>query len=165
MELNNIQLPANLVSELYRKSLVEFDNDNQKTVPERIEKTIKWLGNNQKNILACVRYESAVFLPDEQLAFLTNMLGACRLSLQDVAIINIKASENWKEISQQLNPSSVFLFGIEPSELGLPINFPIFQVQPHNKVSFLYTPSLEELEKDKLLKSKLWICLRRLFSI
>jgi hypothetical protein len=47
----------------------------------------------------------------------------------------------------------------------LPLNFPHYQIQPFANCSFLYTPSLSEVETDKVQKSKLWVALRRLFNI
>lgn len=165
MELNKINLPPFVVAGLYKKILVEPSSIQSKTEPSPPVKDVKWLGNNEKNILVCVRYPDAVFLPDEQLSFLTTMLSACRLSMQDVAIVNLRNEQSYKEIIQDIKTVHAFLFGVEPLSLGLPVNFPMFQVQPLHKTSFLYAPSLEILEKDDLLKSKLWVCLRRIFSI
>jgi len=45
------------------------------------------------------------------------------------------------------------------------MNFPHFQQQKFTGITFLFSPSLNELENDKLLKSKLWICLKQIFNI
>lgn len=166
MELNKIQLPAFVVSDLYKKSLVELDNGQQKTVPPEKNQLIRYLGNNRKNITICVDYKDAKYLPDVPLSFLTSMLTACNLGLDDVAVVNMYGSNStYKEISSELKSKIIFLFGIEPPQFGLPLNFPEFQVQEYNKTSFLYCPSLDEIAIDKILKSKLWVCLRRIFSI
>jgi hypothetical protein len=65
----------------------------------------------------------------------------------------------------QFSSKIIFLFGIDPVSFGLPVNFPQFQLQPFASATFLFSPPLDELRKDELLKSKLWVCLRRLFAI
>ena len=166
MELNSIRLPASVLADLYKDTLVETENV-QKTVPVENEKELIYLGSNKKNILICVKYPSVLHVPEEKLSFLVSMLMACNLSLADIAIVNLInfPDQSYKKIIKKFHPGIAFLFGIEPAEFGLPVNFPTFQLQPFNNCSFLYSPSLDELESDKLLKSKLWVCLRKIFSI
>jgi hypothetical protein len=166
MELNSIRLPASVVADLYKDTLVETENE-QKIIPVQGMEQLIFLGNNKKNILICVKYPSVLHLPDEQLTFLVTMLTACKLTLSDIAIVNLKnfTDQSYKKIINKFKPGLAFLFGIEPAAFGLPVNFPAYQLQPFNNCSFLYAPSLDELGSDKLLKSKLWVCLRKIFSI
>ena len=114
-----------------------------------------------------VRYPTATYLPDEQLNFLTSILAACKLSLGDVAIVNILNAPPafYKGAMEKFRSTTTILFGITPQEFEMPVNFPEFQVQRFNNCTFLHTPGLESLEADKVLKSKLWVCLRRMFSL
>ena len=123
--------------------------------------------HNKKNILVVVNYKDVIYLPDEELDLLTNMLTACKLSIADVAIINLNKIEtpSYKKIISELNSEVILLFGTEPSALELPVDFPHFQVQSFNSYTFLYTPPLENIKNDKVLKSKLWVCLRRIFNV
>ena len=168
MGLNDIQFPATTIAGLYRSSLI--DSDEQTVIRENkspAEKQDNFLGENKKNILIIVDYKEAKYLPDDELSFLTNMLNACKLNLADVAIVNLNARDgvNYKELVAELKSRIVFLFGVEPSFFGLPVSFPHFQIQPFANATFLFTPSLNECNKDALLKSKLWVCLRRIFAI
>ena len=174
MNLNQIQLPASVVASLYKNSLIETDEYSPKertafSLKRTDTSANKWkyLGENRKNILVVVDYNSTVYLPDEELSFLTNILGACKLGLADVAIVNRNnyGDVNYKELIAQFSSRIVFLFGIDPVSFGLPVNFPQFQLQPYSNATFLYSPSIEELENDKLLKSKLWVSLKRLFNV
>jgi hypothetical protein len=195
MSLNHIQLNSSLVTSLYRNSLIETDNviaKNEKkpadTANERDEikkndsltsnqvitlsaeiKSAEWkyLGDYKKNCLLIVHYDDITYLPDKQLNFLTSILGACKLSLADVAILNLSnaPSSSHKSLSEKFRPKATILFGISPAEFEMPVNFPEFQVQPFNQCTFLHTPSLEKLESDKILKSKLWVCLRKIFDV
>ena len=168
MSLNNIQLPAFAIADLYHFTLIETDEIAAKTETTAIASgDEKYLGENKKNILIIVDFADATFLPDKELSFLTNMLTACKLSLADVVILNINKSreKNYKELISTFKSRIVFLFGIEPVSFGLPVTFPHFQIQPFANATFLFTPLLKECENDALLKSKLWVCLRRIFAI
>ncbi|HEX2631150.1 MAG TPA: hypothetical protein VHM26_19180 [Chitinophagaceae bacterium] len=197
MSLNNINLPASVVAELYHESLVDTGEIKHKapvttteTVTEKItapEPVIdhplpkpkakstkpdstpiwKWLGENNKNILIVVSYTDVVHLPDEQLQFLTTILSACKLSLADVALVNLpnQPHQDYKEILAQFKSRVALLFDIEPASFGLPMSFPHYQIQPYANCSFLYSPSLKEVEEDVTQKKQLWEKLKRLFNL
>src|SRR5437763_825201 len=61
-------------------------NTTKKSVKAR--PLLKYLGNNKRNILIIVNNDSVPFLEESEVAFLTNILSACRLSMADVAILN-----------------------------------------------------------------------------
>jgi len=128
---------------------------------------MKSLGSNHQHILILVNYPDAPILPDDELAFLTKMLEACKLSLADVAIVNRHnyPTATPKDYLNQFNSKTVFLFGMDPLSFGLPVSFPAFQVQAVAKTKYLFTPPLEERLKDPLFKSKLWVSLQRIFGI
>jgi hypothetical protein len=133
-------------------------------------KTYKVLGNNRRRITIMVNAPGTPFLPDNQLAFLTKILEACQLNIGDVAIVNAAAAPvRINELRQQLQPASILLFGIEPAAIRLPINFPVFRLQPYDQCTYLSAPSLDQLveqsEESRLLKSKLWVCLKTLFNV
>lgn len=173
MDLNNIELPVSVVAELYHCSLIESDKIPIKESPvnekEQEEAKPGWksLGNNQKNILVIVNNQEAVHLPDQDLGFLTGILGACKLNLADVAIINLHnhPQASYKELTTFFKSKIVFLFAIEPAAFGLPMSFPQYQIQAFAGNSFLFSPSLKELENDRVEKTKLWVCLKRLFNL
>ena len=130
----------------------------------------KFLGNNRRKVTILVQSPGIPFLPDNQLTFLTKILEACRMNIGDVAIVNnATAPVTIAAIKQQLTPTAVLLFGLEPTAIKLPINFPVFKVQPYDDCSYLSAPPLTQLvqqtEESKLLKSKLWVCLKTLFNV
>ena len=139
-------------------------------VPSPVEAAIQpWerLGQNAKNILILVNNPGVTFLPDEELAFLTQMLQACKLSLGDVALLNLTqyTQTGYQDILQHFNSKTVFLFGVTPGEWELPINFPQFQVQQFDGRKFLHSPGLGEMMNDKLLKTKLWASLKAILGL
>ena len=177
MSLKELRLSSSLVAMLYPNSLINSEVDevvmpSKKTVAEQEisadnPDNSKWLGNNQKNILMVVHHDDVVHLPDDELNFLTGMLTACKLSLDDVAIINIDniKKADYKTILKQFNSRIIFLFGVTPGDFGLPVNFPAFQVQTVSGCTYLYTPALEQRISDSMFKSRLWLSLRSIFSI
>lgn len=178
-DLNHIELPVTMVADLYGSSLINELNKSSEiatqsvAIPDQIvmaESPVtawKSLGSNQKNILVIVDDPASVHLPDHELTFFTGILTACRLTLADVAIVNLNSNPgaSCKDLTTHFKSKYAFLFGVEPSSIGLPISFPYFQVQAFAGTSYLFSPSLKELEDDKLLKSKLWVCLKKLFNL
>ena len=171
MDLNNIKLPVSVMADMYHSYLIEgneqMPEDKEPLIKQ--EKNAKWksLGSNDKNILIIVNSKEAVHLPDNELTFLTGVLTACKLSLADVAIVNrhYYPEASYKELTFFFASKIVLLFDIEPAAFGLPMNFPNYQIQAFAGNSFLYAPSLKQLENDRVEKSKLWVCLKRLFNI
>jgi hypothetical protein len=161
MSLNNIALKPMILTQLYPDTLVETPGA---AVPEKIP--VRMLGNNRKNIIVIVRHEDIPVLPDEELNFLTTILAACKLGVEDIALVNAAATnENGLQTLITDAGRIVLLFGTDPLSIGLPINFPPFQLQQFNQRTYLYSPTLNEIEKDKALKSKLWTSLKNLFVI
>jgi hypothetical protein len=130
----------------------------------------KFLGNNRRHITLLVHSPGSGFMPDNQLAFLTKILEACRMTLADVAIVNNAAAPvTITALRQQLQPKTVLLFGVDPTGIRLPINFPPFKQLSYDDCTYLSSPALDQLvpntEDSKLLKSKLWVCLKTLFEV
>jgi len=161
MGLNNIQLKPSVVADLYKNSLIESGST---VVPE--VNGIKYLGSNQKNILVIVSHQSVPFLPDAELSFLTTVLAACKLSIADIGILNLFHNQI-SDVQNFVNAEAknILLFGVEPLSIGLPINFPAFQLQAFNNRAYLHAPALLQIEKDKALKTRLWTSLKAMFRI
>jgi hypothetical protein len=167
MSPNNIEFSKRNIADLYKNSLVEFSEDDSKVPVSQDQPQWKFLGENRKKILIVVNYPDVVYIPDKQLGFLTNLLGACKLNLGDTALLNFHhySAKDFNGILSYFIPQTVLLFGIEPADFGMPLIFPQFQVQPFKESIYLFAPSLQETEPDKILKSKLWVCLKKIFNL
>ena len=166
MSLDNIQLSGITLQELYRKSLVEIKT--KEVSEKKVEATaLNILGKNLKKIVLVVNNNEAVFLTDEELNFLLGILTACKLNMDDVGILNCLKSKNatYEIISAELNAEKIFLFGVAPGDINLPLAFPHYQVQQFKNQTYVSAPSLKELQHDKSEKTKLWNCLKKIFSI
>jgi hypothetical protein len=187
MSLNNIQLPDFLIEEWYSDKLIASSSKSKAPTasaaptaatpipaPSATAPTppapLKYLGNNRRNITLLVNAPGTAFLPDPQLAFLTKILEACRMTIADVAIVNNAATPaTITTVKETLQPKTVLLFGLEPAAIRLPINFPVFKPIDFDACKYLSAPSLDQLvsntEDSKLLKSKLWVCLKTIFDV
>lgn len=166
MSLNDIQLQPTSIRELYSKSLVEIKS-NKTTVEATPAQSLSILGKNLKGIVLVVSNAEAAFVTDDELNFLLGILSACKLNMDDVGIFNIHkhAAADYKNIAAELSAEKVFLFGVDPGEIKLPLSFPYYQVQRYNGQTYLSSPALSGIQNDKAEKTKLWNCLKQIFSI
>lgn len=167
MSLNNIEFSKSNIAGLYKNSLVELSENGSKIPVSQDQPQWKYLGENRKKVLIIVNYPDVVHIPDKQLGFLTNLLSACKLNLGDIALLNFHfyTAKDFNGILSYFAPQTVLLFGVEPADFGMPLLFPQFQVQPFKESVYLFAPTLQETEPDKILKSKLWICFKKIFNL
>lgn len=166
MSLNDISLTPQIMAGLYPVHLVEVGNKAQSA--NEITESIKFLGNNQLNILILVSEDNAAFIDEDELNFLSGVLTACKLSVADTAIINLKnlaPPVNYQVLINQLKSKTILMFGIEAGEIDLPFNFPYFQLQKFDQCTYLSSPTLKEIEKEKALKTQLWTSLKKIFRL
>lgn len=187
MDINHIQLNPAALAGLYKNHLVGTGESSPapekaagpvetsvipavvpvKDTPSTQTEAIKFLGSNERKVLVLVNHRDVVFLPDEELKFLTGILAACKLSLADVALVNLgmNPGTGYKELLLQFGSNKVLLFGSEPSSISLPLAFPAFQLQAFNGTTYHWSPDLQQMENDRALKTQLWTNLKKLFTI
>jgi len=164
MSLENIQLPARVITDLFKDSLVEL----QRLQPNHKKAAavgFQMLGKFLKKVLILVDNSEAIYLPDEELQFLLGILSACKLTMEDVSIANLQKNNGltYTTISKELKPAVVLLFGIETEQIELPLSFPAYQVQKYNQHTFLCAPPLATLQKNVEEKKLLWKSLQQIF--
>ncbi|TAG14798.1 MAG: hypothetical protein EAZ13_10815 [Sphingobacteriia bacterium] len=135
------------------------------------ERPSKWyLGDNGKRIVILVKEAEAVFLNEENLDFLTKILGACKLNMGDIAVVNmVQYTPLLTEIKAELNPLVCLLFDVAATTIQLPFTIPNYQVQAYDGCQFLIAPPLSIFkgseEAAKLEKTKLWVSLKKIFNL
>ncbi len=174
MNLEYIQIPNFLIADLFKSNLV-IVNDEPKTEktptnPEKKQVREWYLGSNLRKITIMVREKEAVYLQDEALQFLSAILSACKLNLGDVAIVNYENDAvSYAYLKEKLTPHFVILFNVTAKEINIPFTVPFYQVQSHDNCQFLLAPELHSMlgssQESKLEKSKLWLSLKKMFSI
>ncbi len=165
MSLDNIQLPDFVIQNLFQKVLVDLTT-NKKEQLTTATKELNFFGGNKEHILILVNNPDTAFVTEKQLTFLSGILTACKLTLDDVGLLNIATHPaiTYKALSDTFSPRIVMMFGILPEAIQLPFVMPEFQRQSHNNRVYLAIPSLTELENNKDLKRNLWIALQQIFS-
>ena len=166
MPLDNIQLTPFLIEGLFKKSLIEIEILQSPAQIQSIS-TFNILGKNLKRVALIVENPKELHLADDQLNFLLGVLSACKLTMEDVAIINIakNTDANYKNIESELKAEKVILFGVKPEQLNLPLEFPLYQIQEYNKQTYVAAASLNVIQIDKVEKTKLWNSLKQIFTI
>ncbi len=171
-----ISLPIQILASLYKNVLVD---DGSSAESARIKPIETSTGHHvqsvqqgstagspavQKNTIVCVAYPVPALSAAHQ-ALLNAMLKACKLEDQQVELIIVSRpiEMDHETISRTFGSKNRILFGLEPGDLQLPVNFPAFQVQSFNKVNYLFAPKLESIEHDKSLKVQLWKSLQQLY--
>jgi hypothetical protein len=191
MGINNISLSPQLLAALYPESLVR-----EKTTPAELrakrpakqgpekkpsskaaEKSAgqapedyRFLGENLRKICFVVSCPETVFLPDDQLEFLTRMLSACHCSMADISVLNAaRIPVDINKLIQQLQPKILFLCGISPEFLNLSEPPGLFSISDFQGISTLLIPSLNEINQKTsegtALKKELWSGLKKLFGL
>lgn len=164
MSLNDTRLDPFLVKELYKNMLIDpAPVPSGHTVASDAD--FAFLGNHEKRVVVMVNSPDSAYLPDESLAFLLDILSACKLNMADIALFNLAKNPSITDqiIADRLGPLKVLLFGIDPLSIGMPLQFPHYQVQSFSNRVYLSSPRLEILKSDKEVKLKLWTCLKKIF--
>lgn len=166
MSLDNIQLAGFLYPSIFKNNLVVIQSKNTvKTLKK--ESKINFLGGNEKKIIFIGKDNQNKFLGDNQMKFLNDLLSACHLTMADIAFLNFRENNNltYHDLTEQLSPKKVLIFGVTAKELDLPFAIPFFQVQNFHEQVYLISPPLEEIQHSKELKKQLWNCFQKIFNI
>lgn len=166
MSFDNFQLSPFLLQEMYKDYLIDLDN-GQIIADSLKSGNIPFQGKNACNILILALGEKRSGLADQDKGFLIGILKACGLNMADVALVEIINGQtySYEELTKQFSPEKVICFGIGPSDIGLPMHFPNYQVQSFNHEVYVTAPVLSSLAIDVEEKKKLWNSLKKLFNL
>ena len=151
---------------------IEADKDYNNTTNEPIKELgqIKYLGEHLKQVTIIVKDELAVYLNENDLTLLSSILSACKLTLADVALINVAQQKlSLHEILNVLPSKLVMIFDV--SSITLKIKFPttLYKSIQLGDTYLLFSNSLSLMQggdqSAKLEKGKLWAILKSLFKL
>lgn len=176
MSLDTIKLTSYLCQSMFTKSLVAKDADPEKsetipgfTNPKKNPETsnIKSLGKNRQQTVFVVNDKENLFLADEDMKLLTDLLMACKLSMLDIALINFYSNPdlNFGLLCRSFQAKKVLAFGISGKELGLSFEVASFEIKNVDDQIFMSSPSLAKLRQDISLKKQLWASLKTIFQL
>jgi len=174
IEVNN-KLPNSVLVHLYKESLVlgvAPANVDKKEVREDITTTtpIKFLGEHQKKILVLVQDLDAVHLNERAFDLLTSILNACKLTIADIALINL-ANKHFSlhQILSEVPSELVLVFDINPSQLKIKLPTKLYTPIVLGATQLLFSNNLSQMQgidqASKIEKTKLWSALKIIFKL
>jgi hypothetical protein len=171
-DLNKITLGPELLHAFYAEQLTLLSSQSakQKKESDDVQDLGAGVTKNKKNITLLYTAQSRKSSGKAQLDFIQKILQACKLTLEDVALLPVPDEGiTIEQLKASYQPAILVMFGLDPTSIGLPIRFPEFKLQSYDGTTYLAAPEIallmEDTENGKLLKSRLWACLRSLFNL
>lgn len=174
MELDTIKLTADTCQRMYTKTLIANEEGNTakaaasnlENKSQNISPSFKSLGENQKKILFLINNTKNIFLPEEEMKLLTDLLLACKMSMADISLINYQQNQPLP-FSRLMETSfeKIFVFGVSASELQMPLSISPFQIENYQNKTLLFCPPLTDFLNNKAFKKDLWTCLKIIFHL
>jgi hypothetical protein len=169
MNFKDTVLPTNLIVDLYKNVLID-DGSNNVVKDSKPNSSIAFLGDNVKKVVVVVNDASSKFINDSHLQFLTNILAACKLTLIDIALVNIAENKvDYTAIKKQLDPDFLLLFGVVAADIKMTFMFPSYSLQNFDNCKMLLAAPINKmlgnLPEVKTEKTLLWSCLQQMFGL
>ncbi len=177
MGIDHLELSPEIIAALYPESLVAVNSVQKVHVTGKPETPVSEfsapyqnIGGNRRLISFLASWEEAGFMAETQFAFLGKILAACKCSMEDISLVNTAGQPVRMDLlKMQLQPKIIFLWGIPPDVVGLDPGLPHFSVTSVDGISVIPVPSPElmsgESQEGTALKQRLWICLKKIFSL
>lgn len=158
MSIDGIILSPELRSRLYQNNIT-----NLKNPVEKRKINIPFTGENKRKIL--IVYDAT--LNSEDRGLLDNLIKACLLSKEDIALVDFKDQEaTIPEIVAELKIQKAIFFGLPALSVGVALKDEaedkVIEVE---NVSYLKTAPLGSLNKNIPRKKALWMALKSMFGI
>jgi hypothetical protein len=164
MSLKAVNIDPFLLAGIYPQPLIA-GTGNTPGDPKTDSQPTLCLGNNRQKILLLIHNETTAYLPEPEFNLLSNLLSACRLSLDDVALVNMARlpATDIYPLMQQFTPHKTILFGkaLAPLSAKSQKNSP----WEEGTCQFLHTDSLEDMNNNKQLKVPFWNALKVFFNL
>jgi hypothetical protein len=172
MGLNGLHFSQEQLDELFTDSLVITEKSGKKgkisdPEPKKLIKElpeIPFKGKNKKGMLWVINEPDQAYLNDDDFDFLSQILTACKMNMNDIALTNIAHhNSSIQQIASSLNPKVIIMCGVNTSQL--PFQFEEYKIIPHTNHQYFLTDPLSEIRIDKVKKSKLWLAMKTLYSL
>lgn len=164
MSINEIKLAPSQLPDWYGHQLVSTES-TENTATQKTRPTL--LGDYNKRILIVVNAPNHAFLADEELALLTGILTACKLSMADIGILNLSPDLEWSaaDLADTLKPSAWWLFGTEQRILGSGATTQVGLTTSLQGAPVFVAPSLNQLAERPEAKRSLWSALKTHYGV
>ena len=185
MSTDKTILSSSVLVDLYKDSLVVVEDiplENKATVEQTLEtkkeeiKEVKWegpiksLGEHNKKITVIVNDPNSVHLNEMDFILLTSILNACRLTIADIALINIgKQPVGLHQILQELPSTLVLSFAVDATQLKVKLPSTLYKITQLGETNILFSNALSTMQgtgvEAKQEKAKLWTVLKKIFEL
>ena len=161
MDLNAIHLHPSQWEDLYGRHLHQIGEENK----ESQVTSIKMQGNMEAGVLWCIYNGKEPFLNEKTSFFLHKILQACKLQPEKIGLVNLyENTHSIEELVHDLQPKLLILCGL-PESINKPVTSSFYETTDWKNLKTMQIDSLEQIEQDPQLKTKLWNALRRLFNL
>ena len=185
-------LPASVLVSLYKDTLVLPDSEkkveiiqnkeekavtaSENTTPTELPKIkkssgpLKYLGDHHKKILVIVNDPNSVYLNENDFILLTSILNACKLTIADIALVNIGNQEtSLHQILETLPSILIMCFDIDSAHLKIKLPNTLYKVNELGEARIFFSKALASMQgtgaEAKQEKGALWILLKQLFGL
>lgn len=162
--MEKVNLTAASLTDLYKKNLVIIQGQDEKNVKKGEPIPVIYTGNYKQKILWLHTEPLHPNISNEDHEMVSKILDACRLSWDDIALVNLhQANQNPEQIIQILTP--MFVIFSDPSFINNVTHDAIYQVNESAGVKKVYTDRLSDIRQDKNLKVRFWQALKNMFQL
>jgi len=131
---------------------------------------LKYLGDHLKKVIVIVNDPAAVYLNEADLGLLSSILNACKLTLADIALINIATQTiGLHDILETLPSRLVISFDVAATQLKIKLPATLYKPIVLGETHILFSNSLSIMQggdlNAKTEKGKLWNVLKQLFQL
>lgn len=169
-ELNQLQ-PLNPISEATSANDDEIGKDIIETVqPTKLNGPLKHLGDHHKKVLVIVNDPSSVYLNETDFILLTSILNACKLTIADIALVNLgNQNASLHQILDQLPSTLVISFAVDANALKVKMPTTFYKTVQLGETYLLFSNALSSMQGTaidaKQEKAKLWVVLKQIFQL
>lgn len=165
MGLETIQLTGQQLEELYSSHLVITGNPDTAGHGEKARPAHTGItGKNKKQFVWVVNEPDYPFLSDADFQFISDVINACKMNMDDIALVNIAQNGmGFKEVIDQLKPAFLILLFPAQDWITVQANEYILQQQQGYQLYITEAPGI--VRNDKVRKSKLWLALKQMLGL
>ncbi len=145
-------------------------NSEAKVIDATSDASFKYLGEHQQGVTVIVKDDLAVYLNENDLNLLTSILKACKLTLADIALVNVAQQKlSLHQILETLPSKLVIIFEVSGTDLKMKLPTTLYKSVQLGDTYLLFSNSLASMQGTdqlaKVEKSKLWNVLKQLFQL
>lgn len=126
---------------------------------EYAKPTLTFTGNRKSEVLVIINNDAHTgLITDRDRLFLTNILKAVGIDVNDICLINLSSPELFDQVLKESGATKVLSFNSNKPDL-------YYKSTIHQNITIIHSHALKEISEDKLLKKSLWEVLQQVFEV